>query len=112
MGELQWRPLTAVEGLELLGGAGRFRLVERAPSGLAYLIHYPAGVSSPVHRHDHDSIVYLLSGQLRGTLDGVPVELRQGESVLHPLGVVHSVEAVEDSTWIEFKSPLPRRPPI
>ena len=40
-----WRPLTAVEGLALLGGEGRIRLLEEAASGLAYLIHYPAGVA-------------------------------------------------------------------
>jgi quercetin dioxygenase-like cupin family protein len=107
-----WQPLMAVEGLPLRGGHGRFRLAERAPSGLAYLIHYPAGVASPTHRHDHDSIVYVLSGRLHGAVDGVESELGPGDSVLHPKDVPHHVEALEDSTWIEFKSPLPGRPPI
>jgi quercetin dioxygenase-like cupin family protein len=85
---------------------------ETAESGLAYLIHYPAGVASPTHAHDHDSIVYVLSGKLRGTVDGVEAVLEPGDSVLHPRGVAHHVEALTDSMWVEFKSPLPARPPL
>ncbi|MEU4517997.1 cupin domain-containing protein [Amycolatopsis sp. NPDC024027] len=112
MEEQVWHQLVTVEGLPLLGGEGRFRLLEQAASGLAYLIHYPAGVSSPTHAHDHDSIVYVLSGRLRGAVDGVEAVLEPGDSVLHPRGLSHHVEALADSMWVEFKSPLPERPPI
>jgi quercetin dioxygenase-like cupin family protein len=112
MEEQVWQPLVTVEGLPLVGGEGRFRLLETASSGLAYLIHYPAGVSSPPHAHDHDSIVYVLSGRLRGAVDGVEAVLEPGASVVHPRGVTHRVEALMDSMWVEFKSPLPGRPPI
>ena len=112
MEEQVWQPLAKVEGLPLLGGEGRFRLLERAAGGLAYLIHYPAGVSSPPHAHDHDSIVYVLSGRLRGTVYGVDAVLEPGDSAVHPRGVEHCVEALTDAMWVEFKSPLPERPPI
>ncbi|MGW5719669.1 cupin domain-containing protein [Amycolatopsis sp. NPDC003865] len=112
MEEQEWRPLRTVEGLPLHGGEGRFRLLETASSGLAYLIHYPAGVASPTHAHDHDSIVYVLSGRLRGAVEGVEAVLEPGDSVVHPRGVEHYVEALTDSMWVEFKSPLPGTPPI
>jgi quercetin dioxygenase-like cupin family protein len=112
MEQQEWQSLAAVEGLPLLGGEGRFRVLERAASGLAYLIHYPAGVSSPPHAHDHDSIVYVLSGRLRGAVDGVEAVLEPGDSVVHPRGVSHHVEALTDAMWVEFKSPVPGRPPI
>ncbi|SEP52896.1 Cupin domain-containing protein [Amycolatopsis saalfeldensis] len=108
----EWRTLSTVEGRPLLGGTSRVRELQRAPSGLAYEIHYPAGVASPPHSHDHDSIVYLLEGHLKGTVDGVEASLRPGDSVLHPRGVTHQVEAIVDSAWVEFKSPLPERPPV
>ena len=110
--DAEWQSLSAVEGLALLGGFGSFRLRERAPSGLLYEVRYPAGVSSPEHAHDHDSIIYLLSGRLRGALNGREVVVEPGESVIHPLGVRHSVEALLDSHWLEFKAPLPRRMPL
>ncbi|MGW5748733.1 cupin domain-containing protein [Amycolatopsis sp. NPDC003861] len=112
MEEQVWQPLVTVEGLPLLGGEGRFRLLERAATGLAYLIHYPAGVASPPHAHDHDSIVYVLSGRLRGAVEGVEAVLEPGDSVVHPRGATHHVEALTDAMWVEFKSPLPAHPPI
>ncbi|WP_394360049.1 cupin domain-containing protein [Amycolatopsis sp. SB7-3] len=107
-----WTPMSTVEGLPLIGGQGRFRMLATAEGGLAYEIHYPVGVASPVHSHDHDSIVYLISGSLRGTLDGEEVTLEAGGTIVHPRGVPHSVEAIVDSQWVEFKTPLPARPPI
>ncbi len=109
---MTWTAMSTVEGLPLIGGQGRFRSLARAEGGLAYEIFYPAGVASPVHSHDHDSIVYLLSGSLLGTLDGRDVALSAGESIVHPRGVPHSVEAIVDSRWVEFKTPLPERAPV
>ncbi|MFB9905855.1 cupin domain-containing protein [Allokutzneria oryzae] len=101
----EWTPLRAVEGQAMIGGEGRYRVRGRSEHGVLLEITYPAGVASPVHVHDHDSHVYLMRGHVVGTLDGEPVELRAGEVVVHPRGVPHSVEAVAESTWLEFKSP-------
>ena len=107
----EWRALSTVEGLTLLGGFGSFRLREVATSGLLYEVRYPAGVSSQEHSHDHDSIIYLLSGRLHGTLNGREVVVEPGETVIHPLGIRHSVEALLDSHWLEFKAPIPGQAP-
>jgi quercetin dioxygenase-like cupin family protein len=103
----RWRALSTVEGLALLGGFGSVRLREVGTSGLLYEVRYPAGVSSQEHSHDHDSIIYLLSGRLRGTLNGREVVIEAGETVIHPLGIRHSVESLLDSHWLEFKAPMP-----
>jgi quercetin dioxygenase-like cupin family protein len=100
-----WRELRTVEGLPLLGGTGSYRVLSRSEHGLLLQISYPAGVGSPIHRHGHDSHVHLLSGHVTGTLDGVGVELREGDTVVHPAGVDHSVHAVTTSVWLEFKAP-------
>lgn len=102
-----WTDLTSVEGSLLLGGTGRSRLRLHGKEGLLLEVIYPAGVSSPEHAHEHDSYLYLLRGRLRGTLNGEPVDLRPGETLLHPAGVPHSVSAVLDSHWLEFKAPPP-----
>jgi quercetin dioxygenase-like cupin family protein len=65
---------------------------------------YPAGVSSPEHTHGHDSFIYLLSGNLISTVNGQPVTLEPGDTHLHAAGVRHSVVALTDSHWLEFKS--------
>ncbi|WP_336156734.1 cupin domain-containing protein [Amycolatopsis sp. VC5-11] len=110
--EREWRTLSVVEGVALRGGTGLIRERARAEHGLAYEIRYPAGVASAEHSHDHDSIVHVLEGRLRGTVDGVWSELGPGDVLVHPRGVRHHVEALTDSRWIEFKAPLPGRPPV
>jgi quercetin dioxygenase-like cupin family protein len=100
-----WPLLTNVEGLPLLGGHGHVRTRLRGTHGVLFEIFYPAGVRSPEHRHDHDSFVYLLSGRLAGTIGGAPAQLEPGGPLAHPAGVLHTVEALVDSRWLEFKSP-------
>ncbi|TQM38737.1 cupin domain-containing protein [Pseudonocardia cypriaca] len=100
-----WPLLTNVEGLPLLGGHGHVRIRLRENHGVLFEIFYPAGVASPEHRHAHDSFVHLLSGRLIGTAGGEPAQLEPGECLAHPEGVLHTVEAVVDSRWLEFKSP-------
>jgi len=101
----EWRQLTSVEGRPLSGGSGRSRLRLRGEEGLLLEVIFPAGVGSPEHSHQHDSYIYLLSGHLTGTLNGEPVELQPGQTLLHPAREQHSVVAVTDSHWLEFKSP-------
>ncbi|HET6289433.1 MAG TPA: hypothetical protein VFG15_22125 [Amycolatopsis sp.] len=38
--------------------------------------------------------------------------LEAGKTIVHPRGIPHSVQAIVDSQWIEFKTPPPSRPPI
>jgi quercetin dioxygenase-like cupin family protein len=100
-----WEPLQAIGGLPLIGGEGMVRVRTRSTHGILLEVVYPAGVSTPMHQHDHDSHLYLLSGHLAGTLDGRAIELLPGETLLHLAGVAHSVAALADSRWLEFKAP-------
>lgn len=100
-----WQVMNRVEGLSLIGGSGESRVLLRGEASLTLQVRYPKGVSSPPHAHRHESHVYVLSGRVRGTLRGEAVELGAGDAILHSAGVVHSVEALEDASWIEVKTP-------
>ncbi|WP_326566806.1 cupin domain-containing protein [Amycolatopsis rhabdoformis] len=108
----EWQEVSTVEGQRLLNGTAFVRERERAAHGLVYEIRYPAGVGSPVHQHDHDSVIYVLEGRLTGVVGGVRGELGPGDTVVHPRGVDHQVTAIVDSRWLEFKAPLPARSPL
>jgi quercetin dioxygenase-like cupin family protein len=103
--DAEWRDFSNVEGLPLAGGIGRARALESGAEGILFEIRYDAGTRSPEHAHTHDSYIYLLEGHLTGTIAGTPVELQAGQTTFHPTGVLHTVEAVEDSKWLEFKAP-------
>jgi quercetin dioxygenase-like cupin family protein len=67
------------------------------------------GVRVPEHTHDdHESIVYLVRGSMRLVIDGREFIARAGDAWLHPRGVPHWSEALEDCVAIEIKSP-PRK---
>ncbi len=91
--------------MELIGGQGADAHPPHPEQGVLREIECPVGVRSPEHGHDHDSFIHLLSGRLLGTESGEPGELRPGHTPLHPRGVPHTVEAVADSRWLEFKVP-------
>ena len=64
------------------------------------------GLIDPLHQHDdHESVAILLSGKLRMVIDGVETILGPGDSWVHPRGVPHYSEALEDCVQIEVKSP-------
>lgn len=68
-------------------------------------IRYPKGSGSPEHAHDHESLCYVVSGRVRGVIDGAESILTAGDACTHPVGVPHSVDALEDSVILEIKSP-------
>ncbi len=75
---------------------------------LAFLeIRYAKGTGAPLHVHTHESIVYVVSGKLKTRISDDEFVLEPGDACLHPAGVSHTVEALEDSIMVEIKSPAP-----
>jgi unsaturated pyranuronate lyase len=65
----------------------------------------PAGFKAEPHAHDHESLVYVVSGRIRATVGDETRELGSGDAVLHPVGASHQIEALVDTRWIEIKAP-------
>ena len=67
------------------------------------------GVLIPSHQHDdHESVIYLVRGRMRLVIDGEETLVGPGDAWIHPRGVPHYSEALEECVTIEVKSP-PRR---
>ena len=98
-----------VEMHELAGQALAAPLVVRellwGDNAVVVEMSAPAGFAAPLHAHDHESLVYVLSGRIRATVDGETHELGPGDAVLHAVGARHRIEAVVDTRWIEIKAP-------
>jgi len=64
-----------------------------------------AGVSSSLHAHAHESVLYVVSGKLRTVVSNETFVLGPGDVCRHPRDAVHRVEALEDTVFVEVKSP-------
>ena len=89
LGEVHVKPLMAGERMTML------------------VLHYPTGAGSPTHTHGHESLCYVVRGRAKMTVGEEAFVLEAGDACRHPDGVPHSVEAVEDTTVLEIKSPAP-----
>ena len=64
-----------------------------------------AGVASSLHAHAHESLLYVVSGRLRTTVNNEIFVLGPGDVCRHPRDASHRVEALEDTVFVEVKSP-------
>jgi quercetin dioxygenase-like cupin family protein len=65
------------------------------------------GTASSMHAHSHESLIYVVSGALKTIIGGRHYVLGAGDACRHPEQVMHSVEALEDTVFVEVKSPIP-----
>lgn len=72
-------------------------------------VHRKKGLKDPKHVHpDHESICYLVSGKMRVVIGDREFIAEPGATWVHPAGVEHYHETLEDSVQLEIKSP-PRK---
>ena len=103
---IQAQPTDTIEGQQ---GAGTF-FVKPLMQGehMALLeIRVQAGTVSAVHAHSHESLIYVVSGKLSTVIGNQTFVLGPGDVCRHPGSTAHRVEALEDTIFVEIKSPLP-----
>lgn len=69
------------------------------------------GFHSPLHRHEDEQSVVLISGKLRARSgakgEEIYSEMNPGDILVVPSNVIHQVEALEDSVFCEAFGPGP-----
>ena len=71
-------------------------------------VYLDKGCIVPQHSHDNEQITYILSGALRvwiGENGDEVVDVRAGEVLHIPSGVLHKAEALEDTLDVDIFSP-------
>lgn len=64
----------------------------------------PKGAVDTAHQHpDHHSVVYQKEGRVRMHIGDQTFIVEAGDSYIHPMGVVHHHEVLEDSIRVETK---------
>jgi quercetin dioxygenase-like cupin family protein len=97
--------ITEVEGRGL-GSSVELRTLAATPSMVFVECRFTKGQASQPHQHpDHDSIVYVVRGKVKVTIAGEELIAGPGDTWYNEPGVVHHIEALEDSVSVEVKSP-------
>ena len=99
--------VSAVEGKPMYGGDMLVKPLISGDEMMFLEIHYAAGVGAPLHTHTHESIAYVVKGKMKSTVGSEEFIMGPGDVCRHPEGVLHGLEAIEDSIVVEIKSPAP-----
>jgi quercetin dioxygenase-like cupin family protein len=100
--------LAAVEGVRPKGRVEVRRLMVGEDILMLHVFR-EKGLIDPVHKHDdHETVAHLIRGRLRLVIGGQEFIAEAGASWIHPRGVEHFSEALEDCEQLEVKSP-PRK---
>jgi quercetin dioxygenase-like cupin family protein len=103
--EAEITQITEVEGRPL-GSAVQLRTLAVTPRMVMVECTFAPGQASKPHQHpDHDSIVYVVSGKVRVTIEDRVFIAGPGDAWYNEPGVVHHIEALEPTVSVEVKSP-------
>ena len=102
--QLESQPVRTIEGQP---NTGTFfvKPLMRGESMALLEIRVRAGAASLFHAHSHESLIYVVSGRLKTIINNETFVLGPGDVCRHPCAVGHRVEALEDSVFVEVKSP-------
>ena len=63
------------------------------------------GSKMPAHQHPQEQIVHVLSGRMKLIVDGMPHEMKAGDSYYLASNVPHGVETIEETRVLDTFSP-------
>jgi quercetin dioxygenase-like cupin family protein len=95
----------SVEGKLTYGGELAVKPLIKGEEMTFLEIRYAAGVGAPLHSHAHESIAYVVKGRVKSTVGSDEFIMGPGDVCRHPKGVLHGLEAIEESVVVEIKSP-------
>jgi quercetin dioxygenase-like cupin family protein len=98
------QPVATIEGQPNTGTVFVKPLM-RGDSMALLEVRMRAGVASSLHVHVHESLLYVVSGRLSTTINNETFILGPGDVCRHPRDANHRVEALEDTIFVEVKSP-------
>ena len=99
--------VNAIEGKRTYGGKLCVKPRIKGDEMTILEIHYAPGVGAPLHTHTHESIVYVIKGKVKSKVGPDEFILGPGDVCRHPKGVLHGLEAIEESVVVEIKAPAP-----
>ena len=104
--EIDYLSINKVEGEPMTGLASVKPLLEGENMTILEMNYHP-GAISPMHLHNHETLLYVIEGEIQVTVGAEKFVLGAGDACHQPEGEKHNVEALKESTFLEIKSPAP-----
>ena len=83
----------AIEGETVYGGELMVKPMLKGDEMTIMEIYYTADVGVPMHKHTHESLIYVVLGKVSTNVEGQDRQLLEpGDFAGHPAGVIHSAE--------------------
>ncbi|MAW66670.1 MAG: hypothetical protein CL708_02245 [Chloroflexi bacterium] len=102
----EYKKLTNLEGNQINGDL-YLKIQEEANHMSAIKMKLTTGSETPLHTHEHESLGVIISGKLDVIGDGKSSILGPGDTWVNPIGQKHMIKAIEDTVFVEIKSPSP-----
>ncbi|PZC49625.1 MAG: Cupin domain protein [Chloroflexi bacterium] len=104
--EIDYLTINKVEGKPITGSANVKPLLKGENMTILEM-NYHLGAISPMHLHNHETLLYVIEGKVQVTVGTEKFVLNAGDACHQPEGEEHNVEALTESTFLEIKSPAP-----
>tara|TARA_B100001167_G_scaffold184623_1_gene144160 strand:- start:887 stop:1228 length:342 start_codon:yes stop_codon:yes gene_type:complete len=102
----EYKKLTNLEGNEISGEL-YLKIQEEAQNMSAIKMKLSANSETPYHTHAHESLGVVVKGKLEVYDENNSTTLLPGDTWVNPIGQIHKVKAIEDTLFVEIKSPSP-----
>ena len=89
---------------DLGGGPGR-RVLAWNYQLMAVEVSFKTGAVGTDHTHPHTQCSYVLSGRFRYSVEGESTELKPGDSIVVPSGLVHGTVCLEQGALLDIFTP-------
>ena len=92
--------------LQDLGGGVTRRVLSYDGNLMSVEVGFEKGAEGAVHTHPHTQCSYVLSGRFQYSVEGEPVELGPGDSIVVPGGLPHGTLCLEKGVLLDIFTPM------
>lgn len=98
--------IRAEKPLKDLGGGVQRRVLAYSEDLMTVEVVFEKGAVGAVHTHPHTQCTYVLSGKFQYTVEGEPVKLGPGDSIVVPPDLPHGTVCLEAGVLLDTFTPM------
>lgn len=91
--------------VEIVGEGVRRKILSYNKDIMPVEVHFEKGGIGSVHAHPHTQVTYVLEGTFEFTLDGKPVIVKKGDTIVFAPEVKHGATCLEKGAVLDVFTP-------